>query len=385
MNQKLLIWIFLGSIALFTSCVEKNVNVTGNLVKDVNSPTTLTADKEWTVEGYVNIISDLIIEPGTVIKFKEDASLNIGNGKYGSLKAIGTADKPIIFTSASSNPEAGDWDGVYFYDQNSSTQSELSYCKFMYGGQTSAYDDEGGLVELYDTDLKITNCTFSHINNCGIYLNTNSEFVAFEHNRIEDCGKHLMVLPATAAGTIGADNIFTTNKNYGILVTQSEIKTNVEWKTQTVPFFVHDWISVNGNNAVFIIHAGTVVKFNPYGAIVNGNDSNGKFLADGLPDSPVIFTSAASVASKGDWQFIQFGEFTSAGSGLNYAVVEYGAGAYDDDEDAVINIYSDKVSISHCTIRENEGYGIYIWYDLSPDVNDNIFSNNNNADIYKVE
>ncbi|MFB6340128.1 right-handed parallel beta-helix repeat-containing protein [Saccharicrinis sp. FJH62] len=385
MNRKILMLTAFGLIALITSCVKVKENITENIVTDVNSPTTLSADKEWTIEGYVSVNSDLVIEPGTVIKFKEDASLNIGNGQYGSLKAIGTADKPIIFTSASSNPESGDWDGIYFYDKNSASASELTYCTVEYGGKESAYDDETAAIELYYTKVKMSHCTIRHIKNCGIYLNNESEFNAFTNNRIEDCEKHLMILSATAAGNIGSGNTFTPNGNYGILILISDVTTNVTWQPQTAPYFVNDWISINGNNAVMTINAGTTIKLKANGAFVVGNEDSGIIKATGTTSNPVTFTSAASYPSKGDWQLILFGSYTKAGSKLDNCIIEYGAGASSDDEDAAIEIHSSNVSVTNCAIRENEGYGIYIWYDITPVISNNTFENNNNSDIYRNE
>lgn len=77
---------------------------------------TLTADKTWTLKGYVYVPNGvtLTIEPGTVIKSDktEKGALCVERG--GKLIANGTADKPIVFTSGmdagARNP--GDWGGV---------------------------------------------------------------------------------------------------------------------------------------------------------------------------------------------------------------------------------------------------------------------------------
>ncbi len=79
----------------------------------------ITADTPWkalntyTLKSHVFVESGtLTIEPGTVIKGDENASLVITQNA--KLDAVGTAEKPIVFTS--SKPEgsrkAGDWAGV---------------------------------------------------------------------------------------------------------------------------------------------------------------------------------------------------------------------------------------------------------------------------------
>lgn len=77
---------------------------------------TLTADKVWTLKGYVYVPNGitLTIEPGTVIKSDktEKGALCVERG--GKIQASGTADKPIVFTSGqdAGSRAPGDWGGV---------------------------------------------------------------------------------------------------------------------------------------------------------------------------------------------------------------------------------------------------------------------------------
>jgi hypothetical protein len=89
-----------------------NTVLTGTL----SASTTLTADKEWTLKGYVYVPNGvtLTIEPGTTIKsdVSEKGALCIERG--GKIEANGTADKPIVFTSgkAAGSKAPGDWGGL---------------------------------------------------------------------------------------------------------------------------------------------------------------------------------------------------------------------------------------------------------------------------------
>jgi hypothetical protein len=82
----------------------------------INTTTTLTSDKEWTLKGYVYVTdgASLIIQPGTTIKsdIAEKGALCIERGA--KIIAEGTALKPIVFTSGQPigqrNP--GDWGGI---------------------------------------------------------------------------------------------------------------------------------------------------------------------------------------------------------------------------------------------------------------------------------
>jgi hypothetical protein len=93
-----------------------NVPSTTTLSGNISVTTTLTADKEWTLKGYVYITdgATLIIQPGTVIKsdISEKGALCIERGA--KIQAEGTAAKPIIFTSGRPAGERapGDWGGI---------------------------------------------------------------------------------------------------------------------------------------------------------------------------------------------------------------------------------------------------------------------------------
>lgn len=93
-----------------------NVPQTTTLTGNINTTTTLTSDKVWTLKGYVYVTdgAKLIIQPGTTIvsDVAEKGALCIERGSQ--IIAEGTAAKPIVFTSG--RPEGqrspGDWGGI---------------------------------------------------------------------------------------------------------------------------------------------------------------------------------------------------------------------------------------------------------------------------------
>jgi hypothetical protein len=93
-----------------------NVPTTTTLSGNINTTTTLTSDKVWTLKGYVYVTdgAKLIIQPGTTIisDIAEKGALIIERGAQ--LLAEGTSTKPIVFTSGKAVGERmpGDWGGV---------------------------------------------------------------------------------------------------------------------------------------------------------------------------------------------------------------------------------------------------------------------------------
>ena len=93
-----------------------NIPASTTLSGNINITTTLTADKVWTLKGYVYVTdgAKLIIQPGTTIisDIAEKGALIIERGAQ--LIAEGTAAKPIVFTSGKAVGERtpGDWGGI---------------------------------------------------------------------------------------------------------------------------------------------------------------------------------------------------------------------------------------------------------------------------------
>lgn len=64
-------------------------------------------------------VATLTIEPAVELRFKAGGLLSIEHfttdePASGALVAVGTADAPIVFTSAADVPQAGDWVGIWF-------------------------------------------------------------------------------------------------------------------------------------------------------------------------------------------------------------------------------------------------------------------------------
>jgi predicted outer membrane repeat protein len=119
---------------------------------------------------------ELEIAPGCQVIFQDHYKISIA----GTITAVGTAQAPILFTSA--YPELfllddiplGSWNGLHFWQTSSLNKtSRLEYCTFQYTKalpEDSSYphSSSGGAISIYNfSKLEITNCTF--LNNLAYY------------------------------------------------------------------------------------------------------------------------------------------------------------------------------------------------------------------------
>ena len=193
--KKLFVLVLLG-VSIFSCKKEEEIIPTpsstilnGNITESV----TLTADKEWTLKGYVYVVDGvtLTIQPGTVIKsdIAEKGALCIERGA--KIIAVGTSAKPIVFTSGRPSGEKapGDWGGIVILGKATTNRSSEPTIEGgigrAYGGNDDA-DNSGAL-------------RYVRIEYAGIAAMPNSEINA-------------LTLGAVGSGTI-IDNVQTIYAN----------------------------------------------------------------------------------------------------------------------------------------------------------------------------
>lgn len=158
------------AIALFTSCerdttseIVININEEGTSNGDdtvnltpatgtITEDTTLEADVEYMLTGATIVSSGvtLTIEPGTIIKAEAGPNVYLAIEQGAQIMAEGTASNPIIFTSNSTVPSAGDWGGIILLGRapvnsvtgTSKATSEIG--NLPYGGNLA--DDNSGIL-----------------------------------------------------------------------------------------------------------------------------------------------------------------------------------------------------------------------------------------------
>ena len=106
----------------------------------------------------------LTIAPGSIFKFANDTEFRVGYSYGGNLKAIGTQNSPITFTSLDESPAPGSWEGIAVWDK-----ATLQYVTISYAG--SSY---GGVAVSNNTTLDIENSTLSNNLEYGISISCGS-------------------------------------------------------------------------------------------------------------------------------------------------------------------------------------------------------------------
>jgi len=358
--------LILASILAFTSCTKddstdsspavplKRVEVNGT----VSTNTIWTADNVYIVTGSITIGNNatLTIEPGTSVKFNSNMEIDVASSGFGTIKALGTAEKPILFTSNATNKTKGDWFGFWLYE--GSNGCEFAYCTFEYG---AGYSETQGVMNLRsDVEASFDHCTFKNNNGYGIQLNSSASFSSFNYNNFSDNTNKGVDIYANYVSTMGINNTYDSE----ILVEGDHVVENgdVNWKNQGTTLLVNDDIEVGSTSGTkLIIEAGIRLAFmkNAELGVAYASNTTGLIVANGTTEKPIVFTSASNYPGKGDWDGIWFYTNTANGNSFDHCVIEYGGGYSDDGNFIFKSGVSEKVSISNSIIRYSKGYGLY--------------------------
>jgi RHS repeat-associated protein len=132
------------------------------------------------------------------------------NDWWGALKAQGTAEAPIIFTSNTSSPAPGDWKGIYFTNYIDDATSFLEHSVIEYGGQSNNAD-----IYLDHAKPTIQYNTIRNSSHSGIIVNgTGSNGVTIHCNNLKDNLYGIYTQNSSQPSLQG--NNFLTNVNYGV-------------------------------------------------------------------------------------------------------------------------------------------------------------------------
>lgn len=148
----------------------------GNIRMDLVLKSDPLYNLPYIIKNNISVFPDisLTIEPGATVKFS-DSALTI----QGTLKALGTTDAPIIFTSNSEQPAPGQWRGLYF--TKTSRNSELENIQLRYaGGFWSSYNNDFGAgIKVDRSVISLRNSTIERNANNGLWLINSPSIIDF--------------------------------------------------------------------------------------------------------------------------------------------------------------------------------------------------------------
>ena len=369
----------------------------------------------------------LTLEAGVELKFQPEIWLKV----YGMLKATGTDENRIQFTSyrddavggdtngdgSNTTPNEGDWNGIYFYDADAATV--LTACDVTYA-KNAAY------IEDSRENVTLNRSTFQKSQNAGIVLENSSPLIS-DCEISQNGGYGILAKDGSSDARI-QESRFADNKGYGLvmygdsnkhlrnLILQNNSPNAIRvlsdqlytgtWLNHGVPYIIGGDLTVANGNTLNLA-AGTQLKFE--------RDTNltvyGVLKATGTLSHPIYFTSfqddkiggdtnqdgSSTTPQPGDWKYIRFYD-ADVGTLLAYCHIRYAQNAinmedsrtnvafsnsrFQFSEDSGVSIDNSSPTFRACVFSQNQTDGLTLKYSAQPNLGtadehgNNIFNDN---------
>ena len=333
----------------------------------------------------------LTIEPGVVIKFQDQSGGFIVNG---AIKAIGTANNKIIFTSikddsaagdsnnngTSNVPAAGNWYGINFSGTASDTENILKNCELRYSGSSHyiTYPDDyskAGVLRITDChvlmdSIKVNFCSSSAL---GIFGNSNPEIT---NSQLYNLGNAPVFMDMFANPSFNGIKIANAPR-IGLLIRGQDIKGTIPVRI----FEGHDTITYIMEQNMSVTEQLTI----PAGLTFKGPAQwhiRGKLNVQGTVQKPVVFTTQEDDLYGNPKDLQQNGNTSPTNNGgififydesndlstIDHAIFRYSAAI-------PINLTNASPKILNTTFENFPFSGISLASSSKPSINGNKFNN----------
>lgn len=248
------------------TATPSEITTLGRITRDETwSGTVLITGEVWVDKGVT-----LMIQPGTIVKFKHwrpgytEPSRRIGLNIEGTLRAIGTPEKPIRFTSDAPSPEHSDWKGINIGAPHipMSNGNILDYCIVEFAKGCGVGADhvnftlsnsivrwcQGANVYFNHSSSIITRNRIYGAGHGGIEMANSSPTITY--NTIRDNGASAIVPISTSKPTI-QHNIIRDNQGMGILI-----------MGLSSPSIEYNDITENSLGGIKIVKADSTIRYN---------------------------------------------------------------------------------------------------------------------------
>lgn len=311
------------------------------------------------IKQNLSIKAAVEIEAGNTMIMGNGVKISVSDS--GSIKAAGTKESPIIFTSSKSSKSAGDWRLIEIYNTASSDNS-FEYTTLEFGG-----DGDYGLLWIDENvNVSINNSVFKDSSSYGIYFENGAVLKSFSQNNLSNIA--LNPISIEANDVIKLDKFTTANnpKNTVLIRGGSTDKAGT-WKNIGIPY-------ENKNNVYFKsdieVEAGTVFLMAPNTKFTISD--SGSLRLKGTQNENITIKSAKSSPAAGDWYEIDIYGTANNNNIWDYVNVSHGGG---NDYGQVWVDDGASLTLNNCKFADGKGCDVYL---------ENGGTLNNNNSTYKL-
>lgn len=308
---------------------------------------------DYIVSCVSQVRGSLLIEPGVVIAFTPDSGLAFQE-TVSSLQAIGTANKPIVFTGT--QPTRGSWRGIFVESENSSNIMEFVTVSYGGGQAFNSNGDRGNVIVYADGALTLKNCTVINSQTSGlnaVYRNTR---LTLQNNVFSGNANPLLINTVYATQTSATDNYSGNDLDRVLLYNYSaEFENSSVWKKVNVPYRVLN-TGISGVNARgdLTIEPGVTIEMSP-GTEINIRDTGGLKMV-GNAANPITIKGVSN--TPGSWVGIKI-DGTNPMNEIAFATISNAGEDPSTNKGAIDLWYNAKLSVHDTQFKDLASCGVY--------------------------
>ncbi|MBC7861685.1 MAG: right-handed parallel beta-helix repeat-containing protein [Bacteroidia bacterium] len=336
--KEIVIKTFFGICFLLGSFSKSQTIVGGSI--STNTTWDLTGSP-YLVQNNVAVMSGVIltINPGVVVKFDSNKSIQF----FGALRAIGTQNQKIIFTSGAAVPSPGDWGYILFnsnspaYNFFTDSGSIMKYCTVEYAGGASVS---------YNGAVRMNN-SFPYLNNCTVHNNSKTAIKGWNLTDtlcIDSC--------TIQSNTVDTGAVYI--KNGAVSIRGCNISNNSLagiFVSDAATVIKHSVINANNTRGIMLYKSGNNIETD---SIISNTISNN--LTGGLSINYISFSPGVDVNNK-NFVIDSNTILGNTGNGISFSTEP--------------SSQNNSLRIFGNTLNNNSANGIGVYYGFS-----NVFFNN---------
>lgn len=324
----------------------------------MNTDTAIGRCGRYLVEGQIDLQAELVIAPGTEIRFAQEAGLNVQTN--GTLRAEGTAEAPIVFRGTEET--RGWWRGIDVLSDR--VNNRLAFVIIRDGGERATHNstEPAGLTvgrPAYSPSIQIQDVTFENNAGFGIFVHDRATLRNFARNT--STGNDASgAIGAPQLVSLDADSTWTGNDSDHVRVAGGTVSSAGTIPAIGVPYragaliFNPDGLLTVAAGATFEMRDTTFVSIH-----------GGSFQFDGTAEAPIHFRGTED--EPGWWGGLDVrGNTESPQNRLRHVIIEHAGHAATHGSTAPAGLtigrpaYTVSLAIEDLTLRNNTGYGVFL-------------------------
>jgi len=310
----------MSNIASFTTVGQQPVVLDCSIITEATHLEDRGEGIDYIATCLLKVHAPLTIAPGVTIAFEQGAGMHIKDygDLTGALTAVGTVDKPIVFTGTNQIP--GAWDRIYI--DSGDLNNKIHHSIIEYAGDTDGSNPS--LTAINGSKIEVQNTVIRNNKGDGVYVSGGANIENWSTNTItENQGYPLQIAARKIKFLDGVQSVYANNGtnqiyvNSGSIYNRGYIEDEIggpihTWQNPGVPYFIDENIFVikdreNEKPGHLKITEGCQIIFaEGYG--IQTSDNNTVLQVLGTPDEKVKFSGQFGA---GSWRGINIKESNS--------------------------------------------------------------------------